>query len=115
MNSHLHTKEVSGVFLIFDFRQNESETRPGSSQSFKQGDGPVAAWRDKLFVTVLKRRDRVEKMDCCPVMVSDLPVLCSRIDGVVTVVKAEQPNSTCHDLYWGKSLPVHSSVLMSAN
>lgn len=42
-------------------------------------------------------------MDCCPVMVSDLPVMCSRIDGVVTVVKAEQTNSTCHDFYWGKS------------
>lgn len=49
-------------------------------------------------------------MDCCPVMVSDLPVMCSRIDGVVTVVKAEQPNSVCHDLYWGKSLPVHNSL-----
>lgn len=49
-------------------------------------------------------------MDCCPVMVSDLPVLCSRIDGVVTVVKAEHPNSRCHDLYWGKSLPVHHAL-----
>lgn len=46
------------------------------------------------------------KMDCCPVMVSDLPVMCSRIDGVVTVVKAEQPNSTCQRLLWGKMLPV---------
>lgn len=52
-------------------------------------------------------------MDCCPVMVSDLPVMCSRIDGVVTVVKAEQPNSTCHDLYWGKFHPVHSSLYYS--
>lgn len=49
-------------------------------------------------------------MDCCPVVVSDLPVMCSRIDGVVTVVKAEQPNSTYHDLYWGKFLPVHDSL-----
>ena len=47
-------------------------------------------------------RIELKKMDCCPVMVSDLPVMCSRIDGVVTVVKAEQPNSTCHDLHWGK-------------
>lgn len=42
-------------------------------------------------------------MDCCPVMVSDLPVMCSRIDGIVTVVKAEPPDSKCHDFYWGKS------------
>lgn len=41
-------------------------------------------------------------MDCCPVMVSDLPVLCSRIDGVVTVVKTEQSNSSYYDLFWGK-------------
>ncbi|KAK1887385.1 SH3 and multiple ankyrin repeat domains protein 3 [Dissostichus eleginoides] len=33
-------------------------------------------------------------------MVYDLPVLCSRIDGVVTFVRAEFPNSTFHDLYW---------------
>ncbi|KAA8590209.1 hypothetical protein FQN60_014143, partial [Etheostoma spectabile] len=45
-------------------------------------------------------RPPCQKMDCCPVLVSDLPVLCSRIDGVVTVVKAEHPNSTRHDLYW---------------
>lgn len=51
-------------------------------------------------------------MDCCPVMVSDLPVLCSRIDGVVTVVKAEPSNSRRYDLYWGKSflLIVHLSA-----
>lgn len=42
-------------------------------------------------------------MDCCPVMVSDLPVVCSRIDGVVTVVKANPTNSTFHHLYWGES------------
>lgn len=41
-------------------------------------------------------------MDCCPIMVSDLPVLCSRIDGVVTVVKTEQSNSPYYDLFWGK-------------
>ena len=50
-------------------------------------------------------------MDCCPVMVSDLPVLCSRIDGVVTVVKAEHPNSTYHEFYWGKSLPVCPALM----
>lgn len=33
-------------------------------------------------------------MDCCPVMVSDLPVMCSRVDGVVTVVKTDHLNST---------------------
>lgn len=49
-------------------------------------------------------------MDCCPVMVSDLPVMCSRIDGVVTVVKAEQPNSACRGLYWGKTLCVLKSA-----
>lgn len=53
-------------------------------------------------------------MDCCPVMVSDLPVLCSRIDGVVTVVKAEHPNSQCRDLYWGKSLPATLCTVVSS-
>ncbi|KAK5867533.1 hypothetical protein PBY51_012011 [Eleginops maclovinus] len=33
-------------------------------------------------------------------MVSDLPVLCSRIDGMVTFVRAEYPNYTFYDLYW---------------
>lgn len=43
-------------------------------------------------------------MDCCPLMVSELPVVCSRIDGVVTVVKAEQPGSASYrHLYWGES------------
>lgn len=59
----------------------------------------------------LGQDDRLEKMDCCPVLVSDLPVLCSRIDGVVTVVKAEQPKSTY--LYWGKFLPVYNSLCHS--
>lgn len=52
-----------------------------------------------------------KKMDCCPIMVSDLPVMCSRIDGVVTVVKAHHPNSACPDLYWGKFHRVHNAVL----
>ena len=43
-------------------------------------------------------------MDCCPVLVSDLPVLCSRIDGVVTVVKAEQPYCVCRGGSQGKSV-----------
>lgn len=43
-------------------------------------------------------------MDCCPLMVSELPVVCSRIDGVVTVVKTEQPGSASYrHLYWGES------------
>lgn len=43
-------------------------------------------------------------MDCCPLMVSELPVVCSRIDSVVTVVRAEQPSSaSCHRLHWGES------------
>lgn len=54
-------------------------------------------------VQCARRRD----MDCCPLMVSELPVVCSRIDGVVTVVKAEQPGSaSCRHLYWGESSSV---------
>lgn len=48
-------------------------------------------------------------MDCCPVMISDLPVLCSRIDGIITVVMAEQPYSMCH----GKSMPMAFSNHLS--
>ena len=48
-------------------------------------------------------------------MVSDMPVLCSRIDGVVTVVKAERPIYTCHELYWGKSFSAHNSLHYSSS
>lgn len=45
-----------------------------------------------------------KEMDCCPLMVSELPVVCSRIDGVVTVVKAEQPGpASCRHLNRGES------------
>lgn len=75
------------------------------------GYGLFAGQSGNLFVKALERTIELKKMDCCPVLVSDLPVLCSRIDGVVTVVKAEQPKSTY--LYWGKFLPVYNSLCHS--
>lgn len=53
---------------------------------------------------------RDETMDCCPVIVSDLPVMCSGIYGMVTFIKPEQVNSVCSELYWGKFLPILNSL-----
>lgn len=53
-------------------------------------------------------------MDCCPLMVSELPVVCSRIDGVVTVVKAEQPGSSSfRHIYWGESSSASGAFVVS--
>lgn len=51
------------------------------------------------------RRQSWTHMDCCPVMVSDLPVMCSRVDGVVTVVKTERPHPD-----WGKFPLAHRAL-----
>lgn len=49
-------------------------------------------------------------MDCCPVVVSDLPALCSRVDGTVTGVKTEPLNSMRPYPDWGKFLLIHSCL-----
>lgn len=56
------------------------------------------------------RRQSWTHMDCCPVMVSDTPVMCSRVDGVVTLVKTDRPNSTRPYPDWGEFLLVQSSL-----
>lgn len=76
--------------------------RKDSSFSIQSVTDPL---EDELK-TSHSRRESWTHMDCCPVMVSDLPVICSRVDGLVT----DRPNSMRPYPDWGKFLWAHSAL-----